>query len=260
MATGLGGVFIKAANPKYLARWYDDNLGIGFRNSLYFSFKWRDISKQDDISYTTFSFFKQDTGYFFPGSNAVMLNLRVSDLDSLRIQLKNDGAQVIDKVESHEYGRFGWVLDPEGNKIELWEPVDEGFEDIHFPMDLKSVTGFGGIFLKALHPDKQMTWYSKHFDLYFENSIHTFQWKDFSDLNLAGQTLFSFLPLNTAYFNPSPKSYMINFRVNDLNTLLSNLDSSEISFIDKKEEYKFGKFAWILDPENNKIELWEPFR
>lgn len=146
MVTGLGGVFIKAQDPKFLARWYEDNLGIGFGNTLYFSFKWRESGNPEEVSHTVFSFFRDDTDYFYPGTNDVMINLRVNNLDDLRIKLNNDGAFVIEKVESYEYGRFGWVVDPAGNKIELWEPVDSGFVDRLEPMDLTKLTGFGGVF------------------------------------------------------------------------------------------------------------------
>src|SRR3954469_11634931 len=99
MVTGLGGVFIKANDPKFLARWYEDNLGIGFGTTLYFSFKWRELNNPSLISHTVFSFFREDTTYFYPGTNDVMINLRVNNLDDLRIKLKNDGVFVVDKIE-----------------------------------------------------------------------------------------------------------------------------------------------------------------
>ena len=138
MVTGLGGIFIKANEPKLLARWYQDYLGIGFGSSLYFSFKWRELNNPEIISHTVFSFFEEDTTYFYPGSNDVMINLRVNDLDQLRIQLKNDGVFVVDKIESYEYGRFGWILDPAGNKVELWEPNDIEFEKLGVQIGAKT--------------------------------------------------------------------------------------------------------------------------
>jgi predicted enzyme related to lactoylglutathione lyase len=258
MVSGIGGVFIKASDPKFLARWYEDNLGIGFRHSLYFSFKWREMSDPDQVSHTFFSFFRDDTNYFFPGSNDMMINFRVTDLDGLRIRLKNDGVFVVDKVETYEYGRFGWLLDPEGNKIELWEPADEGFEERHYPMDLKDVSGFGGIFMKCASPEKLMQWYSKQFGLFFSYSSHTFQWKDFYKREHTGHTVLSFFPEDTAYFEPSKKEYMLNLRVENLDKLLSDLRSSGVDVMENTESYEYGKFGWLLDPEGNKIELWEP--
>src|SRR5436190_1400927 len=208
MVTGLGGIFIKAKEPKFLARWYEDNLGIGFKSSLYFNFKWREMNAPEEISYTVLSFFKEDSTYFYPATNDWMLNFRVNDLDGLRIKLQNDGANVIEMVESYEYGRFGWVLDPEGNKIELWEPIDAGFEDRNYPMDLKFVTGIGGVSLKCAKVDKLTSWYSKHFGLFFNNSVHTFQWKDVKDKNLTGETTLSFNSEKASYFEPSYKDCM----------------------------------------------------
>ncbi len=258
MVTGLGGVFIKAENPKYLARWYEDNLGINFGNTVYFSFKWRELNMPENISHTVFSFFREDTTYFYPGTNDVMINLRVTDLDTLRIQLRNEGVFVIDKIETYEYGRFGWVMDPEGNKIELWEPVDDGFEDRNKPMNLDQVTGLGGVFLKCPDPQALMKWYSKNFGLFFSYSSHTFQWKDLTDRDHTGHTVLSFFAQDSSYFAPSTKNFMLNFRVKNLSLVLSDLKSSGVQVMETTETFEYGKFGWLLDPEGNKVELWEP--
>ena len=258
MVTGLGGIFIKSADPRFLARWYEDNLGIRFGNTLYFSFKWRELKNTDDVSYTVFSLFKEDTTYFYPANNDIMLNLRVNDLDTLRIKLKNDGAFVIDKVESLEYGRFAWVVDPAGNKIELWEPIDAGFDDRDQPMNIGDISGLSGVFLKCTNPESLMNWYAKHFGLFFSGSGHTFHWADFSIKEKKGSTLLAFYPEDSSYFNPSKKSYMISFHVKNLDELLKSLRSSDIEVGDKIEELNHGRFCWLLDPDGNKIELWEP--
>jgi predicted enzyme related to lactoylglutathione lyase len=257
MVTGLGGVFLKASDPKFLARWYEDNLGIHFGSTIYFSFKWREMNQPEHISHTVFSFFRDDTTYFYPGTNDIMINLRVNDLDNLRINLKNEGVFVVDKIETYEYGRFGWALDPEGNKIELWEPVDDGFEDRNKPMNLTHVSGLGGVFLKCKNHESMMQWYAKNFGLFFSYSSHTFQWKDLADKDYTGHTVLSFFADDSKYFDPSLKNYMLNFRVKNLNNLVAELKSSGIQVIDKIEEYEYGKFGWLVDPEGNKIELWE---
>src|SRR5215831_13387250 len=117
--TGLGGVFLKAKDPKTMAAWYQKHLGIDFNDNLYFDFRWGEKGN------TVFSFFKQDTSYFQPSGSPFMINFRVKDLHGLIAVLSNEGVQVVGNVEEYEYGKFGWVIDPEGNKIELWEPVDE---------------------------------------------------------------------------------------------------------------------------------------
>ncbi len=257
MVTGLGGIFIKANDPRFLARWYEDNLGIGFGTSVYFSFKWREPSDRAAISHTVFSFFESDTSYFFPGTNDVMLNLRVNNLDDLRIQLKNDGTQVIDKVENYEYGRFGWAIDPVGNKIELWEPNDDGFEDRNKPMNLTGVTGLGGIYLKSPMTEDLKNWYAKHFGFDFSANGHSFQWQDLND-EKPGSTLLSFYPENTSYFSPSDKTYMLSFRVDNTEKIIHALRDTDAIIIGDVLKFSHGTFGWFTDPEGNKVELWQP--
>lgn len=259
MVTGFGGVFIKAADPKFLARWYEDNLGIGFGTALYFSFKWRELNKPGDISHTVFSFFRDDTTYFYPGTNDLMINFRVNDLDEMRINLKKSGFYVADKIESYEYGRFGWAMDPAGNKIELWEPIDDGFGERNQPMQLFSnVTGLGGVFIKCPEVKSLAEWYSANLGLFFTSSYHTFKWRELMKQETISENYFSLFPDSSEYFSPSKKNFMLNFRVQNLELLLDHLRSSEIPIIGKTEEYEYGRFAWIMDPEENKIELWEP--
>ena len=74
---------------------------------------------------TVFSFFKEDTTYFNPSEKSLMINFRVSNLDVLLEELKKEGVEIVGEKEEYEYGKFGWIIDPEGNKIELWQPVDQ---------------------------------------------------------------------------------------------------------------------------------------
>lgn len=124
--TGLGGVFFKANEPNSLKSWYEQNLGLPCDQygSL---FTWRHKEDPDKLGYTQFSVFDKDTEYLNPGKKEFMINFRVENLEALIGQLKEDGMQVIGEIETYDYGKFGWVMDPEGNKIELWEPVDEIF-------------------------------------------------------------------------------------------------------------------------------------
>ncbi len=122
--TGIGGVFLKAKDPEKLAAWYQKHLGIPFGDNPWVTFRWKNNDPAVPGS-TVFSFFKNDTTYFDPGTAPFMINFRVADLDSLIETLKLEGVQVETKSDSLEYGKFGWCIDPEGNKIELWEPVDE---------------------------------------------------------------------------------------------------------------------------------------
>lgn len=123
--TGLGGVFIKAKNPKELCEWYDKHLGVNFGKNTYTSFEWKEVDNETVTGSTTFSFFKEDSGYFAPSTKPTMLNFRVENLVQLLEELKQAGVEVIDKIEEFDYGKFGWIMDAEGNKVELWEPKNE---------------------------------------------------------------------------------------------------------------------------------------
>ncbi|WP_435624397.1 VOC family protein [Flagellimonas sp.] len=122
--TGIGGIFFKAKNPDHIKTWYKEHLGIPTDNYGW-SFWWKDADGNDCM--TQWSPFNEDTKYFNPSEKQFMMNYRVENLKELLEVLKSEGVQVIDKVEEYDYGKFGWIVDPEGNKIELWEPVDKAF-------------------------------------------------------------------------------------------------------------------------------------
>jgi predicted enzyme related to lactoylglutathione lyase len=118
---GLGGVFIKARNPQLLRDWYRRHLGLAIDDGYGGCTLPLDEPKQPGAC-SVFSIFKMESDYFAPSSAPFMLNFRVADLDAVIELLRAEGCQVDEKIERSEYGDFGWVLDPEGNKIELWQP------------------------------------------------------------------------------------------------------------------------------------------
>ncbi len=120
--TGVGGVFIKAKDPHVLAAWYQQHLGIGFNGNVYKDFPFTGEDGKVLPGYTVLSFFKEDADYFAPSEKQAMLNLRVEGLFALLEKLKAEGVTVVGEPLDEEYGKFGWIMDPEGNKIELWEP------------------------------------------------------------------------------------------------------------------------------------------
>jgi predicted enzyme related to lactoylglutathione lyase len=119
--TGIGGIFFKARDPQALGAWYREHLGMNVEDWGGVVFRWSDDPAAVHGT-TTWSPFKHDTGYFAPSSAPFMVNLRVADLHALLAALRSEGCEVLDKVEESEYGKFGYVMDPEGNKLELWEP------------------------------------------------------------------------------------------------------------------------------------------
>jgi predicted enzyme related to lactoylglutathione lyase len=119
--TGLGGIFFKAKDPKALYEWYRQHLGIE-SNPDGSGISWRDADHPEIPGCNVFAIFPADTKYFAPSSSSFMLNFRVENLDELLTALRAEGVEVDPKVERCDYGNFGWIIDPEGNRIELWEP------------------------------------------------------------------------------------------------------------------------------------------
>ena len=123
--TGIGGVFFKAKDVKAMTAWYQQHLGIPFGDNSYHSFRWVNENDPAVPGQTAFSFFKDDTDHFSPSEKPFMINFRVKDLAALLKQLKEEGVEIVgDMTEYEGFGKWGWCMDPEGNKIELWEPVD----------------------------------------------------------------------------------------------------------------------------------------
>jgi D-3-phosphoglycerate dehydrogenase len=120
--TGLGGVFIKANDPKVLAEWYQRHLGINFNGQVYTDLPFTGEDGKALPGYNVLSFFKADSDYFAPSEKQTMLNLRVEGLFALLDKLKAEGVTIVGDPMDEDYGKFGWILDLEGNKIELWEP------------------------------------------------------------------------------------------------------------------------------------------
>ena len=122
--TGIGGVFFKTTDKVKTLEWYQKHLGI---ESAQWGavFEWRDKNNPEKICSTAWSPFAIDTKHFSPSEKPFMFNYRVENLIALMEELKNEGVQIVGEIQEFEYGKFGWIIDCDGNKIELWEPVDE---------------------------------------------------------------------------------------------------------------------------------------
>ncbi|MEM7655003.1 MAG: VOC family protein [Bacteroidota bacterium] len=125
--TGLGGVFFKCQDPDQMKQWYQTHLGIP-ADKYGGLFRWRSFHQPEQVGHTSWSPFAADTKYFAPSQKEFMFNYRVADLEALLPLLKEEGVEVVEGIETFTYGKFAWILDPEGNKIELWEPLDGPFE------------------------------------------------------------------------------------------------------------------------------------
>lgn len=119
--TGIGGVFICSENPERLKEWYKTHLGLDIQSWGGSLFRWNDNPQGT----TTWSVFRQGTEYMKPAENKTfMINYRVDNLEALLSQLQREGVTAIGEMQVFDYGKFAWILDCDGNKIELWEPVD----------------------------------------------------------------------------------------------------------------------------------------
>jgi predicted enzyme related to lactoylglutathione lyase len=120
--TGIGGVFIRSQDPAKLRSWYKTHLGIDVQEWGGAAFRWVDAAGAPANGTTVWSV--GDGSYFAPSNATFMVNYRVADLHGLLRLLREEGCQVLEKVEQSEFGIFGWVMDPEGNKVELWQPPE----------------------------------------------------------------------------------------------------------------------------------------
>lgn len=121
-ATGIGGIFFKAADPAALQAWYRTHLGIDVQPWGGAAFNWSDEAGTPTGGTTAWLITSAQSEQFAPSAASFMVNYRVADLRALLAALREEGCNVLDTVDESEYGKFGWVIDPEGNKVELWEP------------------------------------------------------------------------------------------------------------------------------------------
>ena len=126
--TGVGGIFFKCKDPQKVRQWYSEHLGL-VTDKYGSLFEFRQADQPEKAAYLQWSPFKEDTDYFQPSEKDFMVNFRVENIEKLVDELKKNGVQVLDDIATYDYGKFVHILDPEGNKIELWEPVDDVFTE-----------------------------------------------------------------------------------------------------------------------------------
>ncbi|MGF1556160.1 VOC family protein [Paucihalobacter sp.] len=131
--TGIGGIFFFSDNPEKTKEWYAQNLGLEV-NQWGSSFEFRNANQPEEINYLQWSPFQRESDYFAPSKKEFMINYRVQNIEGLVKKLKDSGVTILDDIETFDYGKFVHIMDVEGNKIELWEPVDSVFT----AMDMKT--------------------------------------------------------------------------------------------------------------------------
>ena len=122
--TGIGGIFFKCKDPEKMKEWYNNHLGID-AGKYGATFEWRQAADPTKKGTTAWNPFSEKTKYFDPSTREFMINYRVENLEALVEELKKEGVTITDAIESVDYGKFVHIMDPEGNKIELWEPMGE---------------------------------------------------------------------------------------------------------------------------------------
>jgi len=126
--TGIGGIFFKTKDPEKMKAWYREHLGLA--TDEYGSlFEFRTAENPEKSAYLQWSPFPENTEYFEPSKREFMINYRVRNLERLLELLEKEGVKIVGKLQEFEYGKFAHIMDPEGNKIELWEPVDEAIQE-----------------------------------------------------------------------------------------------------------------------------------
>ena len=134
---GIGGIFFRSKDPEKSKEWYSKHLGI--RSGQWGgTFEWRHAEAPDKKGFTAWSVFKEEEKYMEPSRRDVMFNYRVENLEELLNVLREEGVEIIGEMETYEYGKFGWIMDPDGYKIELWEPIDEEYDKITGETNLSS--------------------------------------------------------------------------------------------------------------------------
>ena len=127
--TGIGGIFFFTDDTEKTKQWYADNLGLE-TTQWGSSFEFRNANRPEEINYLQWSPFKKGSEYFDPSKKEFMINYRVQNIEGLVKKLKANGVNVLDTIQTYDYGKFVHLMDDDGNKIELWEPVDKVFTDM----------------------------------------------------------------------------------------------------------------------------------
>ncbi len=195
-------------------------------------------------------------GISTPAANRFMVNYRVRDLDDLVERRRAAGETLAGSCVERDEGRFAWMLDPDGQKVELWEPSSSP------PAGSQAdgpVEGIGGVFFRSPKVAELKAWYAEIGVVPGEDGYVTFP-QTLADGTL-GFTAWEIFPHDTLYFDSggvkNPHPFMVNFRVRGLDKLLDGLRADGVWVDPNIEAYDFGNFGWIVDPTGARVELWE---
>lgn len=244
--TGIGGVFFKCTDVEALKHWYAKHLGI-LSDQYGSMFHWKGTIGQKIPSCTVWSPFSQTTTYFQPSEKNFMVNFRVDDLLGLLKELEKAGIPSVKEVEEYEYGKFGWIVDPEGSKLELWEPIDQELTGTVAGNEGR-VKNLQAVFIPSKNSEHLNKWYSSHLGigsvkpgedfLMYDvdgNRKHSIQWLPFENI----------------------ADFMVSYRVDDLDALMEELKKDKIEVRGVLQNRTNGRSIQIVDLEGNIVELFE---
>jgi uncharacterized glyoxalase superfamily protein PhnB len=235
--TRIGGVFFKADDTGGLGEWYSKNLGLVPSPDGSVVIGWRDRDFPERLGGTVWALFKRDTSYFDPSKSSLMINYRVGDIDAMLAQLTAAGAEQVGEVESFEYGKFGWVLDPEGNKIELWQPPEREPFESSVP-----ARGSGGVKLLRTTPHLGVTSVESSIEFYRTHF-------GFEVLGSQG------VPLYHARLQRDAVGITL-VQVDDVQTLHDRLVAAGVTLADPLTDRPWGlRDVVIIDPDGHKIAI-----
>jgi predicted enzyme related to lactoylglutathione lyase len=266
---GIGGVFFKSANREQMREWYSKHLGLADKGQGAM-LPWREHDDPQKEHVTVWTVFPTSTKYFDPSPAPFMVNYIVDDMDALLDRLKQEGVKIDAKRMNESYGRFAWIYDLDGNKIELWQPLPaEGQKQSPQPEKSKPpvkmeqrergrILGIGGVFFKSANREQMREWYSKHLGLADKGQGAMLPWREHDDPQKEHVTVWTVFSASTHYFDPSPAPFMVNYIVDDMDALLDRLKQEGVKIDAKRMNESYGRFAWIYDLDGNKIELWQP--
>ena len=267
--TGIGGIFFFSDNIAETKAWYIKNLGLEINDWGAVSFDSRNMNNPDEINTLQWTLFKKGSDYFAPSKKEFMINYRVQNIEELVNELKEKNVTVVDSIASYDYGKFVHIMDSEGNKIELWETVENTPTETEETQQMNAqslssdhspkVTGIGGVFIIANNPPDMKQWYAENlgFDINEWGSV-SFDSRDVNNSDQINTLQWTLFKKGSGYFSPSQKDLMINYRIENIEDFVSQLKENGATIVDSIATYDYGKFVHIMDPEGNKIELWEP--
>lgn len=252
--TGIGGFVFSCPDPPAVREWYSHHLGMVWDDEGTARFHLIE-AQTDRPAITILRLVPEASDTLEPGRQPFMVRYRVDDLDVLAARLDDLGEAVIDPGRESDEGRFAWVVDPDGQKVELWDPGPAGDGPAE---PAAPVAGLGGVFFKSHDPAALKTWYRTRLLIEPDDAGYVvFSWK--GPGGLTEYLSWEVFSADTDYFDPGTRPYMLNFRVDDLDALRGRLlEDGSVQVDPQIQEFEYGKFGWILDPTDARIELWEP--